>query len=50
MNISQLIRRSGSTNIDIGTQQVATRQGYRGMRMYPFEIDFQGEVLKRKVN
>lgn len=42
MNISQVLPQSGSTDIDIGTQQVATLQGSCGMGMYPFEIDFQG--------
>lgn len=41
MNISQVLPQSGSTDIDIGTQQVATLQGTCGMGMYPFEIDFQ---------
>jgi plastocyanin domain-containing protein len=42
MNISQVLPQSGSTDINIGTQQVATLQGSCGMGMYPFEIDFQG--------
>jgi plastocyanin domain-containing protein len=42
MNISQILPQSGSTDIDIGTQQVAVLKGSCGMGMYPFEIDFQG--------
>ena len=41
MNISQNLPQSGVTDIDLGTQQVATLQGTCGMGMYPFEIDFQ---------
>lgn len=41
MNISKLLPQSGSVDIDIGTQEVATLQGSCGMGMYPFEIDFQ---------
>ncbi|MDQ1254337.1 MAG: hypothetical protein QG646_3568 [Euryarchaeota archaeon] len=41
MNISQVLPQSGSTDIDIGTQQAAVLQGSCGMGMYPFEIDFQ---------
>lgn len=42
MNISQVLPQTGSTDIDIGTQKVATLQGTCGMGMYPFEVDFQG--------
>lgn len=42
MNISQILPQTGSTDIDIGTQQVATLKGSCGMGMYPFEVDFQG--------
>lgn len=41
MNISQVLPQSGTTDIDIGTQQIATLKGSCGMGMYPFEIDFQ---------
>lgn len=41
MNISQNLPQSGVTDINLGTQQVATLQGTCGMGMYPFEIDFQ---------
>jgi len=41
MNISENLPQSGSIDIDIGSQQVATLQGTCGMGMYPFEIDFQ---------
>ena len=42
MNISKSLPQSGTTDIDIGSQQIATLQGTCGMGMYPFEIDFQG--------
>lgn len=42
MNISQVLPQSGSTDIDIGIQQLSTLQGMCGMGMYPFEIEFQG--------
>lgn len=41
MNISKNLPQTGSTDIDIGTQQVATLQGTCGMGMYPFEVEFQ---------
>ncbi len=41
MNISKVLPQSGSTDIDIGTPQVATLKGTCGMGMYPFEVDFQ---------
>ncbi|MEK7575430.1 MAG: cupredoxin domain-containing protein [Patescibacteria group bacterium] len=41
MNISKALPQTGSTDIDIGNQEVATLQGTCGMGMYPFEIDFQ---------
>ena len=40
MNISRMLPQTGSTDIDVGTQQVATLQGTCGMGMYPFEIEF----------
>ena len=40
MNISKALPQSGTTDIDIGTQQVATLQGTCGMGMYPFQVDF----------
>ena len=40
MNISKVLPQTGSTDIDIGTQQVATLQGTCGMGMYPFEVSF----------
>ena len=42
MNISQVLPQTGSTDIDVGTQKVATLQGTCGMGMYPFEVEFQG--------
>jgi plastocyanin domain-containing protein len=41
MDISRALPQSGVTDIDIGTQNIATLQGTCGMGMYPFEIDFQ---------
>ncbi|OHA79764.1 MAG: hypothetical protein A2675_04105 [Candidatus Yonathbacteria bacterium RIFCSPHIGHO2_01_FULL_51_10] len=41
MNISKVLPQTGSTDIDIGIQPVATLDGICGMGMYPFEIDFQ---------
>jgi len=41
MNISKVLPQTGSTDIDIGTQQTATLQGICGMGMYPFEIEFK---------
>lgn len=41
MNISKLLANSGSTDIDIGTQQAGTLRGTCGMGMYPFEIQFK---------
>ncbi|MEK7552057.1 MAG: cupredoxin domain-containing protein [Patescibacteria group bacterium] len=41
MNISKILPQSGSTDIDIGTPQLATLQGSCGMGMYPFEVEFQ---------
>lgn len=41
MNISKSLPQSGSTDIDIGIQKVATLQGSCGMGMYPFEVEFQ---------
>lgn len=41
MNISKSLPQSGTTDIDIGTQEVATLQGTCRMGMYPFEIQFK---------
>ena len=41
MNISKNLPQTGSTDIDIGSQEVATLQGTCGMGMYPFEVEFQ---------
>lgn len=41
MNISKNLPQTGTTDIDVGTQQVATLQGICGMGMYPFEVTFQ---------
>jgi plastocyanin domain-containing protein len=42
MNITKVLPQTGTTDIDIGTPQMATLQGTCGMGMYPFEITFQG--------
>ncbi len=41
MDISQVLPQTGSTDIDIGTQKVATLEGTCGMGMYPFEVEFK---------
>lgn len=41
MNISKNLPQTGTTDIDIGTQKVATLQGTCGMGMYPFEVEFE---------
>ncbi len=41
LGISKSLPQTGSTDIDIGTQKVATLQGTCGMGMYPFEVEFQ---------
>ncbi len=42
MNISQILPRSGSTDIDIGSGTLGVLKGSCGMGMYPFEIVFEG--------
>lgn len=42
MNISKVLPQTGSTDIDIGSQQATTLSGTCGMGMYPFEVEFQG--------
>lgn len=42
MGISKILPQTGSTDIDIGTPQVAVMQGVCGMGMYQFQVDFQG--------
>lgn len=41
MNISQGLPQTGSTDIDIGSPQVALLQGTCGMGMNPFEVEFK---------
>lgn len=41
MNISKSLPQTGTTDIDIGNQEVATLQGTCGMGMYPFEVEFK---------
>ena len=41
MNISKSLPQTGKTDIDIGSQPLATLQGTCGMGMYPFEIEFK---------
>ena len=40
-NISQNLSQSATTDVDIGTPKVGTLDGFCGMGMYPFEIEFQ---------
>ena len=42
IGISKYLPQTGSTDIDIGSQKVATLQGTCGMGMYPFEVEFRG--------
>ena len=42
MNITKSLPQTGTTDIDVGSQQVATLQGTCGMGMYPFEVEFKG--------
>jgi plastocyanin domain-containing protein len=41
MNISKSLPQTGTTDIEIGSSQLTTLQGFCGMGMYPFEIDFK---------
>lgn len=41
LNITKVLPQNGSTDINIGTQQISSLQGTCGMGMYPFEIDFK---------
>jgi plastocyanin domain-containing protein len=41
MDISKTLPQTGFTDIDIGSQKVATLQGTCGMGMYPFEVEFK---------
>lgn len=41
MNISKSLPQTGTTDIDIGSPQLATLQGTCGMGMYPFEVEFK---------
>lgn len=41
MNISEYLKPTGTTDIDIGSQLVSTFTGSCGMGMYPFEIVFE---------
>lgn len=40
MNISKSLPQTGTTDIDVGSQEVATLHGTCGMGMYPFEVQF----------
>ncbi|OGC88121.1 hypothetical protein A2419_01470 [Candidatus Adlerbacteria bacterium RIFOXYC1_FULL_48_26] len=42
MGISKSLPPSGSTDVDLGSPQVATLQGVCGMGMYSFQINFKG--------
>ena len=41
MNISKSLPPTATTDVDIGSQEVATLQGTCGMGMYPFEVEFK---------
>jgi plastocyanin domain-containing protein len=41
MNISKSLPQTGTTDIDVGSQEVAILQGTCGMGMYPFEVEFK---------
>lgn len=41
MDITEILPQTGTTDVDIGVQQVATLQGTCGMGMYPFEVEFK---------
>ncbi|HEY4509305.1 MAG TPA: cupredoxin domain-containing protein [Candidatus Paceibacterota bacterium] len=41
LGMSKSLPQTGSTDIDIGVNQVGVLQGMCGMGMYPFEINFQ---------
>ncbi|MCF7864933.1 MAG: cupredoxin domain-containing protein [Candidatus Pacebacteria bacterium] len=41
MNISKSLPQTGTTDIDVGSQEIATLQGTCGMGMYPFEVEFK---------
>lgn len=40
-NISQNLSQTGTTDIDLGVPSVGVMNGFCGMGMYPFEIEFQ---------
>jgi plastocyanin domain-containing protein len=40
LNITKILPQTGTTDIDIGTQQASTLQGMCGMGMYRFEVQF----------
>lgn len=41
MNISKNLATTGTTDIELGSQEAGTLQGSCGMGMYPFEIKFE---------
>jgi len=41
MNISKILPQTGSTDIDVGVQDVGPLKGSCGMGMYPFEVVFE---------
>ena len=41
LNITKALPQTGTTDIDVGSQNAITLQGTCGMGMYPFEVDFQ---------
>lgn len=40
MGISKSLPQTGSTDIDIGIGKLGTLQGFCGMGMYPFQVEF----------
>jgi plastocyanin domain-containing protein len=42
MKITKNLPQSGSTDIDVGNQEVGLLLGTCGMGMYPFEVEFRG--------
>ena len=41
LGISKILPQTGSTDIDLGTQNIGKLVGSCGMGMYPFQINFQ---------
>ncbi len=41
LNISKILPQTGTTDVEVGSQNIGKLQGSCGMGMYPFEIDFE---------